>query len=100
MGDGKTAVRSGFGVYFDPYAVSTAENTVFTNPPFVNSPITSATLFGNPSGFTANLNPKALRALPYDSKAPYISQWSLDIQHEFAGGWFLDTGYYGSKGTH
>jgi hypothetical protein len=101
-GDGKTAVRSGFGIYFDSYAVSTAENTIFLNPPFVQSPATSATLFGNPSaaGFNVNLTPKAIRALPFNSKAPYLSQWSLDVQHEFAGGWFLDTGYYGSKGTH
>jgi hypothetical protein len=101
-GDGKTAVRSGFGIYFDPYAYSTAENTIFLNPPFVQSPATSATLFGNPSavGFNVNLTPKAIRALPFNSKAPYITQWSLDVQHEFANGWFVDTGYYGSKGTH
>lgn len=101
-GDGKTAVRSGYGIYFDAYAVSTAENTVFSNPPFVQSPATSATLFGNPSaaGFNVNLTPKALRALPYNSKAPYLSQWSLDVQHEFPAGWFVDIGYYGSKGTH
>jgi TonB dependent receptor len=101
-GDGKTSIRTGYGIYYDNYAYSQAENTVFNNPPFVNSPATPQTTATNPggSGFNINLVPKVLRALPIPNHTPYTQQWSLGIQHEFPGGWFSDISYVGTKGTH
>ena len=41
---------------------------------------------------------RGLIATPYHT--PYVQQWSLDTQYQFAKDFLLDVGYYGSKGTH
>jgi hypothetical protein len=100
FGDGKTSIRSGYGIFYDSIAVSQYEVTIFSNPPFVNSPSTSFTNLSNPgSAFNISLNPKRLIAVPLPGHTPYTQMWSLDIQHDLKS-WIADIGYYGSKGTH
>ena len=101
-GNGKTSVRTGYGIFFDSIAVSQYEVTIFSNPPFVNSPNTPATIFNNPSsaGFNINLSPKRLIAVPLEGKTPNTQMWSLDVQQELMPSLVFDIGYYGSKGTH
>ena len=41
-----------------------------------------------------------LRGTPYESLTPYVQQWSFSIQRRLGSGMVLDTGYFGSKGTH
>src|SRR5581483_9797391 len=101
--NGKTAVRGGYGLYYDVYSYSQAENDIFTNPPFVQSPSTPATLFTNPAAAGFNISattPNGIRAMPSVSHQPYVQQISLGVQREITRGWFGDVSYVYTKGTH
>lgn len=100
---GKTSIRAGYGMFYDTTLFGIVEQNIFGNPPFVNSTSILNTSFDNPASTAASVNatPKRVGSrVPPDLKTPYNQQWSLDVQHELAGGFLMDVGYYGSKGTH
>jgi hypothetical protein len=102
FGAGKTAIRSGYGFAYDFPQVGIYENTVFTNPSSVQTITINNTNLSNPAGGTLFLSPAppTLNGVPTPYQTPYVQQWSLDVQHEFARGTIVDIGYYGAKGTH
>lgn len=100
--DGKTAIRSGYGISYDVTLVGVLEQNIFGNPPFVNNISISNTVLNNPgSGVpTISAAPKVIRGTPFEGTMPYVQQWSLDVQRELAKDFMIAVGYYGSKGTH
>jgi hypothetical protein len=100
--DGKTAVRAGYGMFFDSPAIGFVENNIFVNPPFVSNPTISNTLLNDPGAVApdANSSPLFLKGVTPNWHLPYTQSWSLDVQHELPKGIILDVGYYGNKGTH
>ncbi len=101
--NGKTAIRAGFGMFYDAILFGNYEINIFVNPPFVQSITIPNTSFDNPgSGVpSVSLVPKRLRGLfsiPYNT--PYSEQYSLDIQRDLGRGFLLDVGYYGSQAHH
>lgn len=101
-GNGRTAVRAGYGYAYDSTLFGVYEQNIFQNPPFVNSIAISNTFANALTGGTQVVStaPKVLHATPVDYKTPYTSQWSLDIQQQVVHNFIVDVGYYGSKGTH
>ena len=104
FGDGKTALRGGYGWAFDDAEVSYYETTIFDNPPAVASYSQTNAVLDDPTGGATSLTPSKtpgrLQALPLNYKTPYTQQYSLDIQQELAPTFLLDVGYFGSHGTH
>ena len=102
FGNGKTALRGGFGIY---YFAITGNQFKFAQaqdyPNILNATISSPS-FTNPGNgvpqFSAS--PNVLQALQTHDAAPYSEQYNVDIQHEFKGGTVLDVGYYGNHGVH
>ncbi len=112
FGDGKTALRGGYGIAYDELEVSQWEitgigSTYGINPPGASSyNITQASL-DSPSGgaaasatFTNGTAPSHLYAVPVNTKTPYLQQYSLGIQTQFSPSLFLELGYFGTHGTH
>lgn len=101
-GDGKTSVRTGYGVFFDAPAVGFVENNLFINPPFIQNVTISNTLLNNPGVVTPDVNNSTQFAKGVFNPwhLPYTQSWSLDVQHEFPRGIIADVGYYGNHGTH
>jgi len=101
-GDGKTSIRTGYGMFYDSGLVGTFEQNIFANPPFVNSISISNTRFENPTAGTPNVNlaPKTLHGTVVNNHTPYTQQWSLDMQHQITPSTIFDIGYYGAKDSH
>jgi hypothetical protein len=100
FGTGRTAVRAGYGMFYDTQLIGIYQQNITTNPPVLNTNITN-TRFENPSAGTVQVSaaPLSLRGTPVDYKTPYSQQWSLDIQQQLASDFLVTIGYVGSKGT-
>ncbi len=100
LGDGKTAVRGGYGVGYyriegnDVYAMvgnpPYSEVAQFFNPPF-DDPA---------KGQAAPLAPLSLNGLDPIYKIPMAQNWSLGVQRQLAENFKLSVAYVGSRGTH
>ena len=100
FGTGKTAIRSGYGLAYDVITVGIWQDSIGSNPPYAAKVTLNSTNLDNPAGGTSPpAAPPNISTTPIPYHAPYVQQWSFDIQREFAGTIF-QVGYYGAHGTH
>jgi hypothetical protein len=109
-GDGKMAIRGGYGIFFE-HANGNDANTesLEGNPPGIIAPvqfyINGYTAIGGAQGGSPELFPlgggtSQLTSITTLTQWPYIQQYHLDIQREMAKDTILTIAYVGSKGTH
>ncbi len=106
FGNGRTAVRAGFGIYYDIGNIGTTLKQDSTgNPPFagltdifsagtthVDVPLTPAIL-----STQSNITPQFV---DYNSKSPYMIQYNMSIQQQLPWGMGLGLAYVGNRGVH
>jgi hypothetical protein len=96
---GKTAVRGGFGVFYEMGNGNQGAAGFFGNPPTE----ASSSAF-NVTGFQRIVpgptGPSGVTTLAPNQKWASVYQFSLGIQHEFPGNNLLTTSYVGTLGRH
>jgi hypothetical protein len=123
FGDGKTVIRAGAELAFDKPNFFTGQRTQ-QNPPFATAISETQTSSTGPISFSAPWSVGSITTSPFPQpviptpssaqffaqsqyivmptqfKAAYTVQWTLSVQHTFAGGWQAQVDYIGNKTTH
>jgi hypothetical protein len=110
-GSGRWAVRSAYGIFFDPYyngeggplqapesAAPWFKTIEEQFPSNFASPLPSG---ANPFAPTFAGGPQSLTLLTLDPhlRVPYAQDWNFTVEHSWGQGWLLEVGYVGTKGT-
>ena len=114
-GDGKWAIRGGYGIFFE-HTNGNESNTESLEYESKSTPITSIPFAlngascGGVSGYDC-LNPSLLGSaggttplqfvsLPNKAVWPYMQQWHMDVQHDIGRSTVATLSYVGSAGVH
>ena len=109
FGNGKMAVRAGFGIFYDRTLNGIWEQNAFTDPPLVqtitvNNTTPAINLFDDPLAgqqAAAPLGPNGLIATGTPTfKVPSYMDYNISVQREIMPSTVLEVGYVGTKGTH
>ena len=98
FGDGKTVVRSGFGIYRDQLPAILFGVDRFL-PPFFGLKEFVFPQFLNPQN-AALTQPLDVLATTYYPKFPYVLEYNLNVERAFVRGMILRAGYFGTRGNH
>jgi hypothetical protein len=100
FGDGKTAIRAAYGIFYEHTNGNEANaESLEGQPPLILTPIQfyiqGYTHIGGGEYF-----PLIPNAIPTKVKWPYVQQYHFDIQREVSKDTIVTVSYVGSKGTH
>jgi len=101
FGDGKTAIRGGYGVFFEYTNGNEATATQLEGAaPLVQTPSQPNIMGYNNIGVAGESFPLGVTSLPQKAVWPYVQQWHFDVQHDLGKNMVGVLSYVGSKGTH
>lgn len=111
-GNGRTAVRGGFGLFYNQFDQAWVHTLLFRMPPFLAEVQASSNVpFPNIFALCSNQSPffptdprcvgrPAPDMPPSHFSTPYVMQYNLNIQRELGRNTVLTAGYAGSRGVH
>jgi hypothetical protein len=110
FGNGKWAIRAGYGLFYDRTLNGIWEQNAFSDPPLVqtstvnNNGSSGVNIFDNVNNGLAGAAPLGPSSLTITGtptfKPPSYQDYNLSVQHEIMANTVLEVGYVGTKGTH
>jgi hypothetical protein len=114
-GDGKMAIRGGYGVFFEhtngneanteslegsaPYALNASQFNIAGGVGSCASGQSGYSCIGG-AGAVIPFFPLGVNSIPNKAIWPYVQQWHLDVEKELPSHFVVTASYVGSKGTH
>jgi hypothetical protein len=98
--DNKTAIRGGFGVFFDRPEGNLIFSSTGVPPLSLSSQYENANLNAITTGRTTVVPFNAITVIDPNLTNPYTMNFSLSVQRELPYGIFFETAYVGSLGRH
>jgi hypothetical protein len=103
-GDGKWAIRGGYGIFYE-HTNGNEANTESLEPYNINTQTTSVV---NVSGYNmlnsssprAGTTPLSFVSIPSQATWPYVQQWNFDVQHDLGRSTVATLAFVGSAGVH
>ncbi|MBV9034841.1 MAG: hypothetical protein JO182_10150, partial [Acidobacteriaceae bacterium] len=99
FGNGRTAVRSGFGMYYDRFPDDQIAQLA-ASPPLVNTPSANYTTISNLLSTPLSLSPNTVWGIDGNWKPLAVYNWSFAIQQNIGLGTVLDVAYVGNVSRH
>jgi Carboxypeptidase regulatory-like domain/TonB dependent receptor len=96
-GRGRTAVRGGYGLY---YNTNNHQNLIVT---VTNPPATPRVVIANPTFPVPPFSVAtgiSVRPIQFNVQLPRVQMWNVNVQQEFWRDWAVTIGYAGSRGRH
>jgi outer membrane receptor protein involved in Fe transport len=114
LGNDKTVIRGGAGMFYDGIFTNILDNSASTVPnvqggtliaPAITAPGAPPRGFADATGLLAGLQPVADPTATVNTMArhilnPLTYQWNLNVQRELPGHFVLTTAYVGTRGEH
>ncbi|HEV2400967.1 MAG TPA: carboxypeptidase regulatory-like domain-containing protein [Candidatus Sulfotelmatobacter sp.] len=106
FGNGKTAVRGGYGMFYEHANGNEADTEGMegqTSPLLQSATQTNIPGYNAIGASTGTLSPSfpfSFYSIPTSAIWPYMQQWHLDVQHELPSHTVVTVSYVASKGTH
>jgi hypothetical protein len=111
-GNGRTAVRGGFGIFHLQFNQSWIQTSAYRMPPFLiemqaSSNIPFPNIYQSCLGFdpldktpdTPCVARSAPDSTPYSFTTPHVAQYNVNVQHQLFSRLVVTAGYVGSRGT-
>ncbi len=99
FGNGRTAIRTGFGIFSDRFSDDQILQLV-QSPPLVATATANYTTISNLLSTPLSLSPTGVTSIQRDFKPPSVYNWSFGIQQNIGFGTVLDVAYAGNTQKH